>query len=31
MIVTSELQADPSAIALELDGMTAHLALTRDA
>jgi isoleucyl-tRNA synthetase len=31
MIVTSELSADPSAIALELDGMTAHLALTRDA
>ena len=31
MIVTSELPADQPAIALELDGMTAHLALTRDA
>jgi isoleucyl-tRNA synthetase len=30
MIVTDALSADPSAIALELDGMTAHLALTRD-
>ena len=30
MIVTDALSADPSAIALELDGMTAHIALTRD-
>ncbi len=30
MIVTDSLSADPSAIALELDGMTAHIALTRD-
>ncbi|MFI5244896.1 MAG: DUF5915 domain-containing protein, partial [Gemmatimonadales bacterium] len=30
MIVTDVLPADSSAIALELDGMTAHLALTRD-
>ena len=30
MILTDALSADPSAIALELDGMTAHIALTRD-
>jgi isoleucyl-tRNA synthetase len=30
MIVSDALSADPSAIALELDGMTAHIALTRD-
>jgi isoleucyl-tRNA synthetase len=30
LIVTDALSADPSAIALELDGMTAHIALTRD-
>ena len=30
MIVTDALSADPSAIALELDGMTAHIALTWD-
>lgn len=30
LIVTDSLAADPSAIALELDGMTAHIALTRD-
>jgi len=30
MIVTDSLSADPSAISLELDGMTALLALTRD-
>jgi isoleucyl-tRNA synthetase len=30
MIVTDALSADPSAIALELDGMTANIALTRD-
>jgi isoleucyl-tRNA synthetase len=30
VVVTDALSADPSAIALELDGMTAHFALTRD-
>jgi len=30
MVVTDSPSADPSAIALELDGMTAHIALTRD-
>ena len=30
IVVTDALSADPSAIALEIDGMTAHLALTRE-
>jgi isoleucyl-tRNA synthetase len=30
IVITDDVSADPSAIALELDGMTAHLALTRD-
>jgi isoleucyl-tRNA synthetase len=30
MVVTDTLSADPSAIALDLDGMTAHIALTRE-
>jgi isoleucyl-tRNA synthetase len=30
MIVTDILSADPTAVALELDGMTAHIVLTRD-
>jgi isoleucyl-tRNA synthetase len=30
IVITGDVSADPSAIALELDGMTAHIALTRD-
>ncbi len=30
IVISDAISADPSAIALELDGMTAHLALTRD-